>query len=136
MFGMTRQVDMADSCSSGKLTRSLSRGSEEKPLYEDISPPSSPSSGSRDKPHVLIEAPCSPLQMFDSRRRNSLSDGSSHTSSLSMTPNTFRESQTNSLSREHEHFRARLVRSWSSTRSNQFDSFLASFLRKNKSAEF
>ena len=61
------------SCTSPPLTPSSSRESEERPQYEDISPPASPSHESNNKPHVIIEAP---LSILHPKRRNSLSDGS------------------------------------------------------------
>jgi hypothetical protein len=85
MLGMHRNGDY---CSSPPLTRSSSRESDDRPKYEDISPPASPSH--EDKPHIIIEAPCSPLHMFHPKRRNSLSDGSSCTSSPSTSPSCFR----------------------------------------------
>ncbi|XP_053395373.1 uncharacterized protein LOC123523932 [Mercenaria mercenaria] len=141
-FGMIRQGDLADNCSSAPLTRSLSRDSDERPLYEDISPPSSPGRQSIDKPHMIIEAPCSPLNMCQSKRRNSLSDGSSHTSSLPASPSCSRDVCVSASRTEQDSLNStsRPYRTWSLMRASlncQVETFITSLLKGNfKSAKF
>ncbi|XP_060552892.1 uncharacterized protein LOC132714134 isoform X3 [Ruditapes philippinarum] len=128
MLGVPRHGDY---CSSPPLTRSSSRESDERPQYEDISPPASPSH--EDKPHIIIEAPCFQSNMFHLKRRNSLSDGSSCTSSPSTSPSCFRGACL--IKSSEQNFSSRPYRSLSAIRDSvngRVNALFSSIIKKGK----